>query len=245
MTIHEYIRVMRIAILFVSVALLAGQTAFEVASVKTSAKLLGPDYGNKMTYLPTGFSAKNSTLKRLIVEAYRVQPFQVTGPKWLDSNEYDIEARSVGSANRDELRAGLQILLTERFHLVSHSETREMRVYNLVGEGRKLKQKASSGSFHGDIDHFAGFLAVQLTIHGIDDPTRPGIATNAPMPVLNRTALTGEYDIDVNIHPEPGADMYTLWQRVLREESDLRLESAKAPVEMMVIDSADKTPSAN
>jgi uncharacterized protein (TIGR03435 family) len=246
MAVHEYIRVMRIVILFVTAALLAGQTPFEVASVKPSARVLGPDYGNKMTYLPTGFSAKNSTLKRLIAEAYHVQPFQVTGEmKWLESSEYDVEARSGAAASRDVLRTSLQALLTERFHLAIHRETRETHVYNLVGEGRKLKQGASTASFHGDLDHFASFLAVQLTIHGIDDPSKPGMASSAPTPVLNRTGLTGEYDIDAEIRPEPGADMYTLWQRALREQLDLHLESAKAPVEILVIDSADKMPSAN
>jgi uncharacterized protein (TIGR03435 family) len=245
MAVHEYIRVMRMAILFMTTALLAGQTPFEVASVKPSARVLGPDYGNKMTYLPTGFNAKNSTLKRLIAEAYHVQPFQVTGPKWLDSNEYDVDARSTGAAARDQFRARMQALLSERFHLTIHRETKEMRVYNLVGDGRKLKQGASAANFHGDLDHFASFLAVQLTIHGMEDPSTPGVAASAPTPVLNRTGLTGEYDIDAEIRPEPGADMYTLWQRALREQLDLHLESAKSPVEVLVIDSADKMPSAN
>lgn len=237
---------MRMAILFVASALLAGQQqSFEVASVKPSSRLLGPDYGNKMIYQPNGFSAQNATLKRLIAEAYQVQPFQVAGPKWLDSNEYDVAARSGNSTNREDLRTRLQDLLAARFHLVLHRETREMRVYNLAGKGSKLKQGASSSSgFHGDLDHFAGFLAVQLSIHGMEDPTRPGIAAS-PVPVLNRTGLTGEYDIDVNIQPEPGADMYTLWQRALREKLDLHLESTKAPVEMLLIDSANKMPSAN
>jgi uncharacterized protein (TIGR03435 family) len=236
---------MRMAILFVTTALLAGQAPFEVASVKPSARVLGPDYGNKMTYLPTGFSAKNSTLKRLIAETYHVQPFQVTGPKWLDSNEYDIDARSTGAATSGQIRASLQVLLSERFHLALHRETKEMRVYNLMGDGSKLKQGTSTAGFHGDLDHFASFLAIQLTIHGMDDPAKPGIATSAPAPVLNRTGLTGEYDIDAEIRPEPGADMFTLWQRVLREQLDLHLESAKAPIEILVVDSADKTPSAN
>ena len=237
---------MRIHVLFAAAALLAAQSPFEVASVKPSARLVGPDYGNRMSYLPTGFSAKNVTLKRLIAESYHVQPFQVAGgPKWLDSAEYDVEARAASAETRENLRASLQALLTGRFHLALHRETKEMRVYNLLGTGHKLKQGTPGAHFHGDLDHFAAFLAVQLTIHGMDDPTKPGLATGAPMPVINRTGLTAEYDIDVNIRPEPGADMYTLWQRALRDELDLHLESAKAPIEILVIDAADKMPSAN
>jgi uncharacterized protein (TIGR03435 family) len=163
-----------------------------------------------------------------------VRPFQVTGgPKWLDAAEFDIEARG-----GDDLRLMLQDLLHERFHLSLHREKKEMRVYNLLvgGNGPKLKPGNT------DLDHFAAFLAVQLSIHGMDDPTKPGIASTAPVPVINRTGLTAEYDLNVNVKPEVGADMFTLWQRALRDECGLRLESAKAQVEILVVDGAEKMP---
>jgi uncharacterized protein (TIGR03435 family) len=216
---------------------------FEVASVKPSARLLGPDYGNAMTYTPNGFSAKNTTLKRLIAEAYNVRPFQVqvtSGIKWLDSAEYDVVAQAGGGASRQELRLMLQDLLRERFRVSFHREKKEMRVYNLlVGpNGPKLKPGPR------DLDQFAAFLAVQLSIHGMDDPTKPGFASSTPVPVINRTGLTGEYDLNVVVKPEAGADMFTLWQRALRDECGLRLENAKAQVEILVVDAAEKTPAA-
>jgi uncharacterized protein (TIGR03435 family) len=227
----------RTAILFAGLML----SGFEVASVKPSGHLAGPDYGNKMSYSPTGFSAKNATLKRLTAEAYHVQPFQVMGAKWMDSAEYDLEARSGGPAGREELRAMLQSLLNERFHLALHREMKEMKVYNLSVDknGPKLKPGGQ------DLDQFSALLAVQLTIHGMDDPTKPGMADGPPVPVINRTGLEGDYDFHVNIRPEPGADMFTLWQRALREELGLRLEGGKARVETLVIDAADKMPAAN
>jgi uncharacterized protein (TIGR03435 family) len=224
------------SLLLVGLSLL-GQ--FEVASVKPSARLVGPDYGNVMTYKPNGFSAKNTTLKRLIAEAYNVRPFQVTGgAKWLDSAEYDVVAQAGGSVSKPELRLMLQDLLRERFHLSFHREKKEMRVYNLLVGGSGLKLKPGDG----DLDQFAAFLAVQLSIHGIDDPTKPGIASTAPVPVINRTGLTGGYDLQVNVKPEVGADMFTLWQRALRDELGLRLESAKDQVEVLVVDGAEKLP---
>ena len=106
--------------------------AFDVASVKPSQHLVGPDYNNQLSYLPTGIIAKNVTLKRLIAEAYHLQLNQVLGPSWLDKNEYDIEARSAGVGTREQMALMLRSLVAERFKLTEHSEMREMRVYELV-----------------------------------------------------------------------------------------------------------------
>jgi uncharacterized protein (TIGR03435 family) len=245
---------MHIAVALVGLVLLADQRQFEVASIKLSERTAGPDFGNRIARSPTGFTATNTTLKRLIGEAYFLQPFQILGgPKWMSTTELDVAARSASPAAEEERRLMLQALLAERFHLKVHRENRETKVYALTVEknGPKLKpeskpaQGGSGAAFHGNLQQFASFLAVQLTIPVLDDPTKPGIASGPPIPVLDRTALSGEYDIDVQIRLEPGADMFTLWQRVLREELGLRLESTKARVEFLVVDSADRTPAAN
>ena len=63
---------------------------FDVASVKPSERIVGKDFGNQISVKPRGFSARNTTLKRLIGEAYRLPPHQVTGGmNWLDVSEYD------------------------------------------------------------------------------------------------------------------------------------------------------------
>ena len=77
--------------------------AFDVASVKPSQRLVGPDYNNQLTYSPTGIAARNVTLKRLLAEAYHLQQSQVTGPGWLDKNEYDIDAKTAGVATREQM----------------------------------------------------------------------------------------------------------------------------------------------
>ena len=220
-------------------ALLAAQSAFEVASVKPSARTVGPDYGNKIVFSPTGVTARNTTLKRLIVEAYHVHPFQVQGgPKWIDSAEFDVEAKSGAGADQ---RAMLSVLLAERFHLAFHRESREMRVYNLSIDKNRPTLKPGNRT----MQELADYLAVQLSIHVMDDPTKPGMASGPPVPVIDQTGLTGSYNLDVSVKPEPGADMLTLWQRALRDNLGLKLESAKAPIDVLIIDSADKTPVAN
>jgi uncharacterized protein (TIGR03435 family) len=232
-----------------------GQTdAFSVASVKTSASIVGKDRGDRIAFLPNGFSGRNVTLKTLIVEAYHVQPHQVSGgPKWLDSAEYDVEAKTAEPGAREQKRLALRALLAERFGLMLHRETKEMRVYELVIDknGPKIKPSqveepdASFPVFHGDMQHFASLLTVQLSIHVMEDPSKPGMAGSTQTPVVNKTGLDGIYDIRIDRRPEPGTDVYTLWQRVLRDELGLKLQSGKSAVELLLVDHAERMPTAN
>ena len=66
---------------------------FEVASVKRSQSVAGPDADNQIVFAPAGITARNATLRRLVAEAYRLQLRQVLGPNWLDQIEYDMEAK--------------------------------------------------------------------------------------------------------------------------------------------------------
>ena len=61
---------------------------FEVASVKPTSSGPGPV---RIETLPGGrFVATNVTLRALIQNAYRLQPFQVIGgPAWLSSDRFD------------------------------------------------------------------------------------------------------------------------------------------------------------
>ena len=216
------------------VAQRASPVEFEIASVKVSERPVGPDYNNRIAFSPAGLSAKNATLRRLVSEAYGVQMRQVIGPGWVDRDEYDVEARAGHPAGREELDAMLRVLLAQRFELKQHSETREMRVYELVvdgggpkihpvGEGEPM-QGGGGLRFHGEMRQFADFLAVPLSIPALNDPSQPAIAGGPMVPVLDKTGLSGIYDFSVEIRPEPGTDMFTAWQRALPERLGLRLE---------------------
>ena len=65
------------------------------------------------------------------------------------------------------------------------------------------------------------------------------------MPVLDKTGLAGIYDINVDMKLELGVDMFTIWQRVLQDQLGLKLESRKAKVDVLVVDSAERIPTAN
>ena len=83
-----------------------GQT-FDVTSVKPSRQTLGRDADKPVVFGASGLTGRNVTLKRLIVEAYNVQPHQVFGgPKWLGDSEYDIDAKTDSPAAKEQLFSG-------------------------------------------------------------------------------------------------------------------------------------------
>jgi len=258
------LRAMRTPLLFIVLALPAslafGQAAtpapsFDVASVRPSKHEVGPDYNNQLTYSPNGFTGRNVTLKRLVAEAYHLQLNQILGPGWLGQNEYDIDARTAEAATREQMALMLQSLLAQRFHLAKHSETREMRDYELVIDkaGPKIHPmkdgEISAGQdgihFHGDLRQFADLLAVQLTIPATDNPGEPVRASQSQIPVLDKTGLPGIFDFTVDIHPELGTDGFTSWQRALQDQLGLRIEGRKGNVPVVVVDEAAKIPTEN
>jgi uncharacterized protein (TIGR03435 family) len=256
----EAMRALSVLLLALTSSVAGGQAsatapAFDVASVKPSQHLIGPDYNNQLSYSPTGFIARNVTLKRLVAEAYQLQLNQVLAPSWLDKNEYDIDARSAEVATREEHALMLRSLMAQRFKLTEHSEMREMRVYELVvgKSGSKIHpisdgESPTAGAgfhFHGDLRQFADLLAIQLSIPASDNPAEPTRASTSPIPVLNKTGLPGIFDFSVDIHPELGTDMFASWQRALEDHLGLRIESSKGNVAVLVVDEAARIPTEN
>ena len=234
---------------------IAQAPSFDVASVKPSQKTVGPDYNNQFKYSPSAFTARNATLKALIAEAYRLQRRQVIGPAWIDKNEYDIDARVNDSSSREQLSTMLQSLLSERFGLRQHTETRSIRAFELTvaKSGPKLQPIREGATaapnaglhFRGDMRQFADLLAIQLSMAAPTDPNVPVMAGGPPVPVLDQTGLRGAYEFNLEVRPELGTDGLTLWQRVLQDQLGLRIESRKEPVTVLLVDDAAKTPSAN
>jgi uncharacterized protein (TIGR03435 family) len=121
------------------------------------------------------------------------------GPTWLDHNEYDVEARLPDDATREQVPLMLRALLSDRFHLRVHSETRPTRVYELTvaaGGPRvhpiQASEAATAGSglhFHGDMRQFAELLAVQISMPAPTSASVPVIASESPTPVLDKTGL--------------------------------------------------------
>ncbi len=120
---------------------------FEVASIKPSAPpgrgviRKGPP-GGPGSGDPGRITYTFSTIRDLMVDAYSVKRYQVSaGPKWLDSERFDIVAKVPEGATKEQVTVMLQNLLAERFKLTLHRETKELSMYALVvgAKGPKLK----------------------------------------------------------------------------------------------------------
>jgi uncharacterized protein (TIGR03435 family) len=230
---------------------------FEVASVKRSQA------GSSRTGVgtdPGRLTIHNASLKFCVEWAYGVKDYQVSGPGWLDSEHFDIAAKAERGAPEDRLRLMLQALLTDRFKLALHRETRELPVYALtvVKEGPKIHEVKAAGKSRtgGGKGHLIGQkismpeFADLLTLAGQRELGRP---------VIDKTGLKGVFDISLNWTPEnplpaggndpdvrttdnaPGPDIF----RALQQQLGLRLESQKGPIEFLVIDRVEKVPTEN
>ena len=115
----------------------AARLAFDVASVKPNKS------GNAIMTAsnpaqPGGrFTATNYNLRRLIAVAFNLYLGQTQNtllgkPDWIDSEHFDIEAETEGNPTIDQKRLMLQSLLSDRFKLMAHHETRQLPVYALV-----------------------------------------------------------------------------------------------------------------
>jgi uncharacterized protein (TIGR03435 family) len=90
----------------------------------------------------------NVSLKNILMNAYGVKGYQINGPKWLDSERFDIAAKIPKDTTKEQFKLMLQNLLAERFKLTLHHETKELPMYALVvGKGgAKLKESVEDGT---------------------------------------------------------------------------------------------------
>jgi uncharacterized protein (TIGR03435 family) len=231
----------RIAILGTFLAV-AAQTppAFEAASVKPSAP---GSTDQSVGFEPGGrFVAKSLTLKGLLRMAYDVRGFQISGgPKWVDSDLYDVETKAEGNPRTPEVRRMLQGLLADRFKLKLRRESRETPVYWLVvGKSGAKLQQADGEATPNHIRR--GSLDTRTTMEGLARLFSGWLDRQ----VLDRTGLDGLYEIKLEWMPEeqpgveiasqPGASLFSSVQ----EQLGLRLESKKGPVDILIIESAEK-----
>jgi uncharacterized protein (TIGR03435 family) len=107
-----------------------GGPAFEVASVKPNKS---GDNGWELEPQPSRLIATNVSAAVLIRFAYELPDFQISGePDWLSSDRFDVVANAPGDPSLEQKRLMLRKLLTERFKLKTHTETRELPIYALV-----------------------------------------------------------------------------------------------------------------
>jgi len=114
--------------------------AFDVASVKPAEQpervpmfcLVPCSPGERLTVSGNRVDIRWMSLRKLIFTAYRIKPYQLTGPEWMQSQRFDIAAKLPAGATADQVPEMLQKLLADRFKLTVHRENKDMPVVAIV-----------------------------------------------------------------------------------------------------------------
>jgi uncharacterized protein (TIGR03435 family) len=231
---------------------------FEVATIKPS----NPDTPGQAINVGRGggnaFTTLNTPLFELIKFAYALHASQVTGgPSWMESEKFDILAKpdTEGVPNATQLRSMVQKLLAERFGLEFHRENKELSAYVLTVDkgGVKMgKVENTRGNLPGFGGRGPGAIGVRNSnMKEFADFLQARILER---PVVDQTGLTDRYDFTLEWRPEPGPNAPAQLPQNIEDRPDfitaarlqlgLRIESTKAPVDVLVIDKVSK-PSAN
>jgi uncharacterized protein (TIGR03435 family) len=146
----------------------------------------------------------------------------------------------------------LQDLLAERFKLALHRESKEQRVYFLVAGkgGPKLKEVPAPDP--QDAQQVRGARLPMQMMRGriIGHSVGVGMLAGAlsqmtGYQVVDRTSLAKTYDIDLKWTPADDKDFDSEILPALQEQLGLKLEAGRGPVEVIVIDRAERNPEAN
>jgi uncharacterized protein (TIGR03435 family) len=224
---------------------------FDVSTVKPTATGEGGTDG--IATRPGVVDARNVTLQRCIIGAYSVGPHQVVGgPDWVYTDRFDILAKADQPIDSDDvLNQMLQNLLADRFQLTLHRETKVLPAYVLEVDKRGSKmEKADPGeSVTNTSTSNTGRVKIDIKRTGMDAFAQI-LARKMDLPVVNQTGLTGIFNFKLQwtLDSAPPSDRQTADNvtiyTALQEQVGLRLRSAKAPVEVLVIDHAER-PTAN
>ena len=159
----------------------AAKLAFDVATIRPSpppdpAKIRAEIQAGRLPRVGPHVNASraeyiNMNLKDLIALAWNLRGYQVSGPDWLGSERFDIEATMPEGATKNDAPAMLRALLEERFKLTAHENDEERKVLALlVGKnGPKVKK---STTVPQPVDENAPLKPNEMTMDGPDGPVR-------------------------------------------------------------------------
>jgi uncharacterized protein (TIGR03435 family) len=225
--------------------------AFEVATVKMG----GPVEANGMININTGrilngvVTLANATLSDCLKFAYSLTTEeQIAGPDWIKQKlvRFEVTAKAAPETPADQLLIMLQGLLKDRFRMTLHTEQRVMTHYELVigKNGPKLKESTVNALDATGAARLDGIKSSRMTMNKLASL----LSRMTRMPVIDETGLTGYYQFDLKyaderqpVENQVGPSVFT----AVQEQLGLKLESRKGPVEVLVVDHAEKVPVEN
>jgi uncharacterized protein (TIGR03435 family) len=241
--------------------------AFEVASITPCAPGTPPapvEHTRTAQFTSPGgrFRAGATTVKVLLEWAYAIQPSEHSGgPSWIGDDCYDVIAKAEGKAtgerdtSDDQMRLMLRTLLADRFKLKLHRERKELSAY-VISLGKTAPKLLPPKDDETNSVRFATqpvpdqktvsyrIVFTRYTLKQLCDL----FARQMDSVVVDRTGLNGEYDFTVELTPDenrPNPADPALLIAAMREQLGLTLKSQKTPVDVLVIDSAEKVAAGN
>ena len=241
--------------------------SFEVATIRLSD---APPNGGALLNFPSPgrLSVNNFSLRMLLGVAYGPelgQGYQIAGgPDWMERDRYVVLGQAAGTATRAEMMVMLKTLLTERFALKAHTDTKEVDAYALVVARNDGKLGARLSKWDGTCNGnpapppqpnntgprcAAFFRPPGMFMRGVSMTVVANMLsaqiTNLGRPVVDRTGLNGEFDFDLETTfapPNPaGGDTNAPSVFVaLQEQLGLKLEPTRTSVKVLVVDSAQR-----
>jgi uncharacterized protein (TIGR03435 family) len=266
-------RVLVVGVMLSVAQLSAQGPAFDVASVKVSPPvppggvrvITGSAQGGRWLSQNAPFI----DILRNVYPEYRLRGQIAGAPDWMSRTRFDIDARADGSPTRAQMVEMMKQLLAERFSLKVHAEQREIDVYALTVARRDRQlnrglrpstvdcEAVAAARAKGDSPVGPGGrpLCIALSAEQPNGTVRVGgagalmthlismIQGALREPIVDRTGLTGRYDLDLEFNPElgslrdgapggPGSSIFT----AVQEQLGLRLELRKEPMGVLVID---------
>ena len=240
----------------------ASPPVFEVADVHPSPPGATDSYG---FLRPGRVELKGATMLRLIMTAYGLNygienEKVIGGPPWLDTDRFDIIAKSAPGSSQESLRAMLQAMLADRFKLTIHNEEKPLPVYVLT-VGKILKMKESNPGAQTDCDGkrengLIYYTCHNMTMSGLAEGVRQMAGGYFDHPVVDKTGIEGEYDFtlkwtpkgqlglparDGDAGPPGGISVFD----ALDKQLGIKAEKQTQPASVIVVDRVNQKPTDN
>ena len=241
--------------------------AFDAVSIKENKTVSQEGLISGPT--PGRFTVTNTPVASLVRYAFRLRDYQLIDvPDWASSTPYDIIAtypEGTAGPSDEQVRRMLQALLADRFGLQTHRESRQLPAYELRvarSDGRVGSQLAPStldcdqqppqATGRGGFPICQGFQNRSLISGrgGRLDGLATALEAMVRQKVLDRTGLIGRYDFTVRWEGARGSAEQATVEEIaammtaLQDQLGLKLESARAPEEVVVVDAVHR-PTAN
>ena len=219
---------------------------FDAADIHASA-----DDFSHGGFTPGGrLELRGFTLLDSISLAYGVERSAVTGgPNWLDDDRFDISARASASPDPQTGKKMLQALLADRFHLEAHMGEKPTPVFVLTVAKKSagiVRSEEPSGIWEPSSENGIMTLrcrGVSMSEFGRDIHQLAGRFLNRP--VIDKTGLTGAYDITLHWAIDPGPERGQSIFKAVEDQLGLKLLTGVEPLPTLSVDHVDRTPTPN